>query len=191
MFINVQVTKEEWEMVLESRKTISGENDFVIHEKHAEIILRDRKGKEKSRTKVSLNRVEELMKYNWYASGSAYVSGKFGSDEITLHRFIMKAKSNEMVDHVNGDKFDNRDENLRIATRSQNMMNTAVPSNNKSGFKGVNLDKRSGRWRAYITINKKQISLGYFETFESAVEARTKANEMYQGDFAYGKGVIM
>jgi len=179
------LSNDEIKQITEQRNTIKGKNDYVICNNHAEIILRDKKGKEKCRAKISLNKIDELKNINWFASGNNYVVGKHNGEEYALHRFILKAKTNELVDHINHDKFDCRDENIRICTRSQNMMNTIIPSTNTSGFKGVNMDKRTSKWRAYITINKKQINLGIFEKFEDAVKARLEANIKYQGEFAY------
>lgn len=182
---NLILTQEEINSIKERRNSIFGKNQIVLHENYAEIILRDRQGKEKNRAKVSLCRVDELKNINWYASGSRYVSGNTKNGIVMLHRFILKAKKDEIVDHINHDTFDNRDENIRICTQSENMMNTIIPNTNKSGFKGVSKQKRDNKWRAYITINKKQIHLGSFDTYEEAVEARKKANEKYQGIFSY------
>ena len=182
---NLILTQEEINSIKERRNSIFGKNQIVLHENYAEIILRDKQGKEKNRTKVSLCRVDELKNINWYASGNRYVSGNIGNRTVSLHRFILKAKKDEIVDHVNHNTFDNRDENIRICTQSENMMNTIIPNTNKSGFKGVSKQKRDNKWRAYITINKKQIHLGSFDTYEEAVEARKKANEKYQGIFSY------
>lgn len=75
------------------------------------------------------------------------------------------------VDHKNMDRADNRFENLREATVSQNRMNRTVHRNNKSGYKGVCLDKRNGRYIAYIKRNRKSYFLGSFNTAVEAHEA--------------------
>ena len=179
------LSQKEIQYIIEKRNTFHYANDYVLCDDYAEIILRNKKGKEKCRTKISLNHIDELKHINWYASGNSYVSGNIDGNTYTLHRYILKAKPYELVDHINHDRFDNRDNNIRICTRSENMMNTIMPYTNSSGFKGVNQDKRSGRWRAYITINKKQIHLGVFVTKEEAINARIEANKKYQGKFAY------
>lgn len=90
----------------------------------------------------------------------------------------------EMIDHINGNPADNRLANLREATRSQNMMNMAVPPANTSGFKGVSFCKRSNRWDTYITVDRKRRRLGYFQNIEDAVAARKAAEASMFGQFA-------
>lgn len=91
------------------------------------------------------------------------------------------------VDHINGNRQDNRWENLRLTTRSQNQMNiTATPSNNTSGHKGVhkiNRPKTKYSWFARIKSNRQTIHLGVFETFDQALVARKQAEEKYFGNF--------
>lgn len=78
------------------------------------------------------------------------------------------------IDHINGDKSDNRARNLREATRSQNMQNTYdARSGNKCGFLGVSAHGRG--WRAQIKIAGKSIKLGTFETPELAHAAYVDA----------------
>jgi hypothetical protein len=88
------------------------------------------------------------------------------------------------LDHINGDRADNRIVNLREATRSQNNMNTALAKNNTSGAKGVHFFKVTNKWSSFIKINRKSIHLGYFLTFEEAVDARKKAEIRYHGEYA-------
>jgi len=91
----------------------------------------------------------------------------------------------EEIDHANLIKTDNRWVNLREASHSQNMINRRdVFQNNTSGFKGVCFDKKSGKWRAYITKNGKQIALGRFSTREEAGLARKSAEQKLYRDFA-------
>ena len=75
------------------------------------------------------------------------------------------------IDHINGDKSDNRICNLRISSHQQNMFNMKKKSTNKSGVKGVHFDKRCNKWRAQTSINKKRVHLGLFDTIESAEKA--------------------
>lgn len=90
----------------------------------------------------------------------------------------------DQVDHINTVRTDNRIENLRKASRSQNMHNTRARSNNTSGFKGVSWCKRKLKWRMSICVNYRQIFGGYFDTAEAAHEAYKKAADKYHGEFA-------
>jgi hypothetical protein len=88
------------------------------------------------------------------------------------------------IDHINQNKSDNRIENLRLATRSQNKSNGKKYKNNTSRFKGVCWHKRNKKWVAQIKYNNKKIYLGYFATPELAREAYVAAAEKLHGDFA-------
>lgn len=79
------------------------------------------------------------------------------------------------IDHVNGDKTDNRPENLRLVTRAQNMRNTAKPITNTSGHVGVSWHKRAGKWEAHIEFCGKKKHLGLFSDLDAAVSARKYA----------------
>lgn len=89
-----------------------------------------------------------------------------------------------MVDHKDGCPHNNRWDNLRSATRSQNMHNSAIQSNNKSGFKGVAWHTTSKKWRAMIGVNGKQICLGYFSSPQEAHAVYCAAADKYHGQFA-------
>jgi hypothetical protein len=89
----------------------------------------------------------------------------------------------EMVDHINGNRDDNRVENLRAATRSQNGMNRHHKSRS-SGCVGVYWHKRISKWQASIRKNSVDKHLGYFPSFLDAVAARRAAENRLFGDFA-------
>lgn len=88
----------------------------------------------------------------------------------------------EVVDHFDGDTGNNRPENLRPATQSKNMMNSATRSDNTSGRKGISFE--AGKYRAYITVNGKREHLGRFSTLEEAVATRQAAELEFHGEFA-------
>jgi len=89
----------------------------------------------------------------------------------------------EVIDHINGDRLDNRICNLRQVTHSQNMMNRPTQKNNKSGLKGVSLHP-GGLWRARIWVKRKEYFLGFFKTKELAFEAYCEAAKTYHGEYA-------
>lgn len=88
------------------------------------------------------------------------------------------------IDHINGDKSDNRWRNLRAATVSQNRANAKKPSNNTSGFKGVSWHKASNLWTARATVNGKDVTIGYFASREEAAACRRKFVDNLHGAFA-------
>ncbi len=75
------------------------------------------------------------------------------------------------IDHIDRNKLNNRIENLREATHSQNMLNRKKHKTNKSGYKGVSWYSGNKKWKAQVCVNYKVIHLGYFETPELAYEA--------------------
>lgn len=89
-----------------------------------------------------------------------------------------------LVDHINGDGLDNRRANLRPATASQNNANKKISRRNTSGYKGVAWHAASGRWRAYLGVNGKQKSLGYFADPAEAGRAYDTAALAHYGEFA-------
>lgn len=86
------------------------------------------------------------------------------------------------IDHINGDRSDNRLSNLRLATRSQNNINAGPPKDNTSGFRGVSANR--GRWGAYINVDGKRHWLGTFDTQEEAAAAYAEAALKHFGEFA-------
>lgn len=87
------------------------------------------------------------------------------------------------IDHVNGDRMDNRLCNLRLATQSQNLANQGVSKGNKSGLKGVYWSGRIGRWIAMCRVNGKQHYLGSYDTSDKASWAYKRFAKKHHGEF--------
>lgn len=90
------------------------------------------------------------------------------------------------LDHINGDKLDNRISNLRMVTRAQNNWNVKKKKNNTSGYKGIFLHKKSGKWYSTIRHSGKRYHLGYFSNIEDAIKERKNAEHKYHGQYCYG-----
>jgi len=93
------------------------------------------------------------------------------------HRLVWAIENNEdpkcQLDHINGEKDDNRIENLRLAPRNEldNLQNQRLRKTNTSGFSGVSRNKKAKRWQSQIKVNNKYIYLGLFDTPELAYAA--------------------
>ncbi|MFY0633637.1 MAG: HNH endonuclease [Vannielia sp.] len=122
-------------------------------------------------------------------NGDGYKQGRIFGVTVKAHRVIWAmtygAWPEDQVDHINGNRDDNRLVNLRASTNSQNQRNRKVGSNNKSGHLGVS-ELKCGSWLAFITNNGHRVSLGQFQTKEEAAAAR-KAAEKCLG-FSEGHG---
>ena len=128
---------------------------------------------------VDLDIAEDVKNRKWCEDSGGYAVANFNGNLIRLHDYVMaktygaKPEGN-YIDHINQDKHDNRRINLRFVSPTENSMNVPIRNNNTSGFVGVS-QTRHGTYRAYITLNKKQVSLGYYKTLEEAVNARREA----------------
>lgn len=134
---------------------------------------------------------EHLSRYKWKADvGKNWVRAytHIGVKWTGMHRLILKPPEGMVVDHINGNSLDNRRCNLRVCTRSQNLLNRGRNKNNKSGYKGVvfhPFGKRIRRWKAQIRHNYRNIVIGYYLTPEEAAKAyNRKAKELW-GEFAW------
>ncbi|MCH0685628.1 HNH endonuclease [Escherichia coli] len=92
-----------------------------------------------------------------------------------------------IVDHINGIKTDNRISNLRIATFSQNSMNSKLSSLNTSGCKGVSWKKETKKWVAVGKLNGKKVHLGYFKNLDDAKNAYCEFAMRHHGEFYRSK----
>jgi len=117
----------------------------------------------------------------WYLQNTGYVNNKKG---IPLHRLIMNCPKGKYIDHINGNKLDNRKANLRICTNAENLRNRAMTKKNKSGYKGVHWSNRYKKWVASIGKNYKVFVLGQYNTPEEAYAAYCKAAMELHGEFA-------
>jgi hypothetical protein len=116
-----------------------------------------------------------------------YITIGFNGESYLAHRLAWAFTYNEIsqnmqIDHINGDRGDNKISNLRLASHEENCRNSKPRKHNKSGIKGVR--KENSKWAARIRVNKKEIWLGTFETSDEAAKAYQDAAKKYFGQFA-------
>jgi hypothetical protein len=149
---------------------------------------------------VDLEDYERLAQFTWlvwqdWITGRFYAgrwsrkeeqAGRLGKSMIPMHQEVLGKIEGFRIDHIRpNDTLDNRKTNLRYATASQNGANRPAPSHNSSGFKGVCFSRREQKWRAYLTLNRKQIHLGFFKDKNQAARAYDMAALKAFGDFAH------
>lgn len=134
---------------------------------------------------------DRVTKHTWYVERNGYIRTRVDGKLVSMHRFVMELKTGDAVDvdHINGKRNDNRKENLRTCTRSQNLANKPIGEKNTSGYKGVSWDKTRQKWQAKITYQGKQMHLGRFDDPEAAHTAYCAANDRLNGEFAH-HGVV-
>jgi hypothetical protein len=141
-------------------------------------------------SKISFNDVEKVKKYHWSISGpknNQYIVCKlYKSPVIRLHRYLMNVSDPKiLVDHINGDRFDNRQENLRTCTKSQNNMNRKKTPT--SFLKGIHKIKNiSGKISYQVRIKKdyKSYCFGTFYNLKDALECYNINVVKLHGSFA-------
>lgn len=124
----------------------------------------------------------DIIKYTWRITTNGYIQGYIDGKIYKLHRYIMNYSGENYVDHISGNKLDNRKSNLRIATPHQNSMNKISNINSSSEYLGVS--KQENIFVSRIKINGKTKRLGNFDNEIDAAKARDIASKKYFGEFA-------
>ncbi len=161
-------------------------NEYILTGSHGICIIRP--GIEFIFSLESYNKIKE---YKWkvHPGGQYIITGnKINSKHkiYYLHRILMDVTDrNIQIDHINNNPRDNRLENLRTCTSSENRRNIRIGKYNTSGVVGVYYMSRENKWGATISMNGKNITLGSFDNFDEAVRVRKQAEIDYYGDFRY------
>lgn len=133
--------------------------------------------------RIESNRVDRLGKQPGSRNTKGHVQIRLDGVLYVAHRLAWLYVNGEFpvnqLDHIDGDKTNNKIVNLRDATNKQNQENVPLQVNNTSGHRGVSFDKRLKKFRAYVCHNRKQITLGFFATSETAAAAAKKARDQF------------
>jgi hypothetical protein len=130
---------------------------------------------------------------NGKVAGAKHIQGywmlQIKEQRFLAHRlawfYVHKEWPAKNIDHIDRNKLNNKITNLRLGDQSQNSANQKIKKNNQSGIKGVSYRRDIKKWRARIMVNRKEITLGVFETSEDASLAYRQAASKYFGAFAF------
>ena len=139
---------------------------------------------------IDIKNWERVKEYRWYlhyepklhySNAYTFIDKKV----VKLHRFILNLQDSSVsVDHINHNTFDNRENNLRECSRSENSKNQKMHKDNISGFKGVVWREPRKKFIAQICVDSKIIYLGGFSNKIEAAKAYNNAAIKYHGEFA-------
>lgn len=132
--------------------------------------------------------IDLVRQHKWTVASNGYVETTTYDRGVTgrlrLHRLLLDIPKGMFVDHINGNRWDNRRSNLRPATPEDNAHNHKLIKTNTSGYNGVSFDKRRERYEAYICVKRIKKHLGYFDDPVTAARAYDQAAIFYYGEFA-------
>lgn len=132
------------------------------------------------------DQINKIKGMNWYRNfreekpGRIYIINRKGE---YLHNYLVDCPAGYEIDHISLDTLDNRSSNLRIVTHQQNQCNQPLQRNNTSGVSGVSYYPPRGKYRARIKACQHDIHLGYYLTFDEAVQARNVGMECMFGEY--------
>jgi hypothetical protein len=125
--------------------------------------------------------------------GTGYVHVKINHRAYKMHRVVFLLHHGylpEIVDHIDGDKTNNRIENLRAANKQENCMNQKIRSTNSSSIKGVSWHKTNKKWKVALCKNYKSFYYGTYADKELAELVAIEATNLLHGNFSSYKGVL-
>lgn len=160
---------------IDTRKKNKTNNSYTCCGKYFKLILKDGKI-----VYIDYEDYKVVKDYCWCYNDKSGVVTTIENKVVKMHHLILG--TNQIIDHINGNNRDNRKANLRLADEQKNSFNR-VSKRNKFGVNGVS-KAPSGKYRAKIRVNGKELSLGTFVTLNEAINARIQAECKYYGEFA-------
>jgi hypothetical protein len=126
---------------------------------------------------------EQLSKLNWHLHQSKNNDGYYASSNLKMHRLITNAPPGTVVDHINGNKLDNRKKNLRLCTNAENQQNTKSRGGT-SQYKGVHYNQKSGKWMGAFVFNSTRYYCGTYASEKECARAVDKKRKEVCDSFA-------
>ena len=158
----------------------------IIHERLTELVSYD------PETGLFTWLVDKIRAKKGYLAGvtrpDGYIKIGLDGERYLAHRlawfYIHGVWPSYDIDHINGDRNDNSEKNLRCATRAQNLQNSRRPNGRTSGFRGVYWSEQKQAWKVQIRVNGSALHIGLFKDKQAAISASIEAREKYHGVFA-------
>lgn len=116
---------------------------------------------------VDYKNFKKVSECSWYIHNNGYATTRKNKILVSMQGLLFGKKDGLDLDHINRNKLDNREKNLRFVSRSINMLN--------QGKKGISWDKNRKKWFSFITVNYKMHALGRYDNKKDAIKARRDA----------------
>ena len=176
------VQLRKYGMIVSDKPSYKDLNEIRIYENYAEIVLRSKMGDEIAVSRIDLDVVVLINDKKWYLTDHGYCASRGKKGSWYLHRLVLGCDG--QIDHINGNRLDNRADNLRPCSQSQNNANTFARKTSKTGIKGVFPYKGGPKFASQITHNGKTFCLGVFLTIQEAKNAYDEKSKELFGEFA-------
>ncbi len=164
-----------------NQKTCFDRNEYEITEDGVWIYTFNRNQEVSGKFLIDEEDLERVIIHKWRFWKNTFYTGTY--NPVSIHKFLLNTPADKVVDHINGNRSDNRKENLRICSQHQNAINRSLLNKNKSGVAGVYFDKIRSKWLAEIKFNYVKCFLGRFSEFADAVFVRYYAEQKLFGEF--------
>lgn len=176
--------------------TLYTADQLLLHQRSTGLLF----WKERSRSFFSSDRIHKAWNTKWSGKEAAG-AGSRGYRQVSIlgkrykaHRVVWLLEygqwPSDTLDHINGDRTDNRIDNLRCCTQADNLRNRCISTNNQSGVIGVHWEGARGKWRAQIEFQGKVYYLGRFSDKEEAVLARKTAEVHFGFHKNHGRSAL-
>lgn len=171
-----------------NKRTKFDSNEIIECESYFKIYTYDKFGNINNVGLFDKDDIGIISKHKWFSDKQGYMATRISKDgarkRISMHRLIMNMlDSNEILDHINQNKSDNRKQNLRVSDDSKNEINKSISSNNKSGIRGVSWDRSRNKWYSETVTKLKRIRKRFLY-FDEAVAHRIKVESIYFKEFS-------